>query len=184
MTRKNADGPSKKGKGGVTELNPDHDIEVPPMPDAEDWLGIPGIQTNTKGYNDQAVIDQSGFDPSELKPEWKQPVKDWWVSIWQSPMASEFVDSDIHGLYMACYYLQESLNPFYKSTDRASWSKQWENAIKNYGLTPSARESLRWNISQGTAAQRRTDQIRQSMSAGTTREEKNAQVHDIYDRYA
>lgn len=189
---RNADGPSKKGsRATVTLLTGEGVSEVPPMPPAEDWIRIPPtIQTDKRGHNDTAVLKAAGVDTNpdpdrftedELTPEWSPAVVRWWHDIWGSPMASEFVKADIHGLYLGCYYLHESLNPFYKLTDRVNAAKAFENTIKNYGLTPSARESLRWNISQGMAAQKRTDQIRASSSAG--KKTGKDDVTDMYKRH-
>ena len=62
---------------------------------------------------------------------------------------------------MGCVYLQESLNPYLKVADRIKNAQAWEKVVKDFGLQPSARESLRWQVAQGTQAQNRTDQIRQ-----------------------
>lgn len=188
-----ADGASKKGsKATVTLLSavdPD-EVVIPPMPPAEDWIRHPSMQMNTRGHNDTAVLKAGGvptepdtFDSDEMIPEWAPAVVRWWNDIWTSPMSSEFVKSDIHGLYFGCYFFHESLNPFYKIGDRNAAYKSFENIVKSYGLSPSARESLRWNIAQGSAAQKRTDQIRASASAGA-RKETAQNVQDLYNRHA
>lgn len=187
-----ADGASKKGaKATVTLLSApeEGEIEIPPMPPAEHYIGVPKLQTNQRGWNDEHTMKAAGIDPNEdefpeeeMQPEWNPAVVEWWNDIWTSPMAKEFVDSDIHGLYMGCVFLHESLNPFYKLGDRNAAFKNFETIQKNYGLTPSARESLRWSIAQGTAAQKRTDQIRGAVSAGKKNESKSS-VADMYRRH-
>lgn len=158
-----AGGPSKKGsKAAVTLLTePDQDeLNIPPMPPTHDWLPpIPDEQR--AGFN---PLDPDPFyenKAGEVYPPWNPAVVRWWRDIWSSPMSSEFVNSDIHGLYIGCYLLHEALNPEYKLADRLASLKSFEATLKNYGLTPSARETLRWQIAQGTNAQRRTDAIRQ-----------------------
>lgn len=191
-----ADGASKKGsKATVTLLKAvdPSEVEIPPMPPAADFIGLPTLQTNQRGGNDDRTMQSAGiephpnnadpFDEDEMVPEWNPAVVRWWHDIWSSPMSSELVKSDIHGLYLGCYYLHESLNPFYKLTDRTNAAKAFENTLKNYGLTPSARETLRWQVAQGESAQRRTDQIRSSMSAGKKNENRNS-VQDMYKRHA
>lgn len=189
-----ADGASKKGaKATVTLLKTpgEGEVEIPPMPPAEDYIGVPRLQTNQRGWNDEKTMRAAGIDPDqdddyfdeeEMQPDWNPAVVKWWESIWTSPMASEFVDSDIHGLYMGCVFLHESLNPFYKLGDRTAAFGKFEGIQKAYGLTPSARESLRWTISQGQAAQKRTDQIRGAVSAGSRQPTKNS-VADMYKRH-
>lgn len=138
------------------------DAEVPPMPDASEWIPLP-----------QGPAEET--EPN-FEPQWSQAVVDWWESIWTSPMSSEFVDADIHGLYMACVYMHESLNPYYKVTDRLKMGQAWEKAIQSYGLTPTARESLRWAISQGTQAENRTNQIRAQQKAESRAEAQKKAV--------
>lgn len=140
-----AGGPSKK-KVFQKVLEDQSEAEVPPMPKAEDWIPAP-----------QGAAEETEPD---FEPQWAKPVQDWWQSIWTSPMSSEFVDSDIHGLYMACVYMHESLNPYIRVADRIKNAQAWESTIAKYGLTPTARESLRWQVAQGTQAQNRTDQLR------------------------
>lgn len=182
-----AGGPSKKGaKAAVTVLTTNHDIEIPPMPNAEDWISFPHQVYETKGNGDEALLEQaglSGLGPNgEVQPEWNPAVVRWWRAIWSSPMAGEFVESDIHGLYLGCYYLHEALNPFYKPGERNGMAKSFENVQKNYGLTPSARETLRWQVAQGTAAQNRTDQLRAAASSGRAKEVGN--IQELYGRNA
>lgn len=129
-------------------------------------------------------------DPTEesFQQEWFEPVVQWWNDIWTSPMSNEFVDSDIHGLYLACYYLHESLNPWYKLTERLTAAKMFEATVKNYGLNPSSREQLRWSVAQGTAAQNRTNHLRKSMSDGIQKSpaeqaEAQDQMRDLFNRH-
>jgi hypothetical protein len=167
-----ADGASKK-KVMQKILEADPNAEVPPMPKASEWIPAPG------GPAEETEED--------FEPDWAEPVKAWWKSIWESPMSAEFVNSDIHGLYMACVYLHESLNPYYKISERIKSSQAWEAAIKNYGLTPTSRESLRWAVSQGTQAQNRTNQLRAEQKATTRSEADVAASHDkvlnLYNQY-
>ena len=142
--------------------------KVPPMPDPDEWIAKPGE------------------NPGEAL--WSKPVIDWWESIWVSPMSSEFVNSDIHGLYLACMYLEESINPYNKATDRLKMGQAWEKTIQSYGLTPTARESLRWAISQGTQAENRTNQLRAQKQAETRESAaKNAdggnKIVDLYGKF-
>ncbi|QAY17350.1 hypothetical protein SEA_IDYN_2 [Gordonia phage IDyn] len=115
------------------------DPDIPELPPADDWLG--GVEM------DSAEI------PQDL--EWPKPVVRWWNDIWSSPMSQEFVDSDIHGLYLACFYLAQVLNPFLKMTDRISASKAYETQVRNFGLNPMSRRTLQWEIERSEEAQER-----------------------------
>lgn len=164
-----ADGPSKR-KVMQTVLINREDAEVPPMPDPHEWLPAPN------GSDD----DDDFYDPEF---DWAEPVKQWWNDIWTSPMSSEFVASDIHGLHVACVYLHESLNPYYKLAERLKASNAWENAIKNYGLTPTSRESLRWAVSQGEQAQNRTNQLRSQAGQQQSSKRSRSEIEDLYSEH-
>ena len=150
------------------------EAKVPPMPDPEDWIQVP-----------QSPAEEGEVD---FEPQWAKPVVKWWNDIWTSPMSQEFVESDIHGLYMACVYFHESLNPYYKVAERLKNAQAWETTIAKYGLTPTARESLRWQVAQGTQAQNRTNQIRSQQKAETRAQaakKANPQgnVIDLYNNF-
>ena len=160
-----AGGPSKKGSKATVTLLPDAEGRaIPPLPPAEDWLQVP---------------EELG-----MEAEWNPAVERWWNDIWSSPMSTEFVHSDMHGLYLGCYYLHESLNAYYKPGERVQMAKAFENTLKSYGLTPSARESLRWQVAQGTSAQRRTDQLRANSpkTPHANSDTQQARVQDLYRR--
>ena len=110
--------------------------EVPPLPPAEHWLSD-RWNHRTEEWED---------------PKWMPHVIAWWNDIWSSPMSSEFDDADIHGLYLACMYLQESTNSGLKASERISYGKNYEAAVRNYGLTPMARRSLQWEIARSDEA--------------------------------
>lgn len=163
--------PDQRKPGKILET--DEDRVIPPMPDAANWAPPQGPAEET----------EPGFEP-----EWRQPVIDWWDSIWSSPMASEFVESDVYGLYMGCVYLQESLNPYLKVADRIKNAQAWEKVVKDFGLQPSARESLRWQVAQGTQAQNRTDQIRQQKNVenkykAAKANDPQGKIHDLYGQF-
>lgn len=112
---------------------PTEAVEVPELPDAEQWTST-GV--------------------------WSRPVVAWWQDIHRSPMAGEFAESDLHGLYVAANYLNEALNPRNDAGERLKLGQAWERAIKAYGLTPNARENLKWSISQAEQAEHRTRDLR------------------------
>lgn len=184
--QRKADGPSRKGvKSQFKTLRENELTEIPPMPDADDWVSLTALLGKKRTDKDQRTVDEfeAALQEEEGPAQWAGPVVDWWQDIWSSPMAGEFVDSDVHGLYLACYYFHESLNPFYKASDRIAFAKQFENSIKNYGLTPSARESLRWQVAQGAAAQNRTQQIRAGLSQGSYDDSVGSSMDSLYGEY-
>ena len=109
--------------------------DIPPMPPAGDYVG----------------------------EAWNPAVVRWWNDIWSSPMSSEFMSSDIHGLYLGCKQLHESLNQANKPTDQASFMTKFEQTIRNFGLNPMARRALQWEIERGTEAETKTQEREQKM---------------------
>lgn len=150
---------NKSSTKALLKLVVDH--EIPPMPPAEDWLvsiftmSNPETDGRTKAGKAQKSTQAEQFDlDDEQGPAvWNPAVVRWWGDIWSSPMSNEFNDADVHGLYLACFYLQQTLNPLLKMSDRLNASKSYEAAVKNFGLTPMSRRALQWEIEKVDAAQ-------------------------------
>ena len=142
--------PGTRQRGNKTStratLRAVEDPEIPPLPDARNWLA------DGPEVHGEAV-------------EWSQPVKEWWRTIWSSPMSSEFDESDIPQLYLAAFYLHQVTNRWLKMTERLAAAKQHETAVRNFGLNPMSRRSLQWEIEKAEDAQAR----------GTQRKERTAE---------
>lgn len=87
--------------------------------------------------------------------EWHPMTVAWWEDIWASPMAPEYDDSDIHGLYA----LAMLVNAFWyePSTGLASEIRLQRQC---FGLSPIDRRRLQWEIEQGEKAEQSTRQRR------------------------
>lgn len=142
----------------VKELLPNENAEIPELPDPLEYIG---------------------------KEEWPKPVRDWWESVWLSAMANEYQPSDIHSLYMGAVHLAQSLDADARPADRLKCAQQWEAALRNFGLQPSARESLRWAIGQAEIASKRTDEIRATKVAPKKVSENDPQgkIISLYDQF-
>lgn len=91
-------------------------------------------------------------------PVWHPMVLEWWDSVWKSPMAQEFVDSDMRGgLYLLADLHQARWdardNPKLLGTLAAEIRQQ----EVRFGLSPIDRSRLRWTIEQGETAADRTE---------------------------
>lgn len=98
--------------------------------------------------------------------EWHPMTVSWWEDIWASPMAPEYDDSDVHGLYA----LAMLVNAFWygPSTGLASEIRLQRQC---FGLSPIDRRRLQWEIDQGEKAEQSTRQRRN--------EQRVAQVHGV-----
>ncbi|OMC45978.1 hypothetical protein A5742_26170 [Mycolicibacterium fortuitum] len=76
---------------------------------------------------------------------WHSMVSRWWDDIWASPMAPEYTDSDVNGLFrVAMLY-----NDFWWAEtpkERAEIQVRLEKADADYGTNPMARRRLEWQI--------------------------------------
>ena len=72
---------------------------------------------------------------------WSEQRKAWWASIWKSPMASLWIESDIFNLLD----LGEMMELPKKSAEHHAEIRQMR---AHYGLTPASRKSLMWSIPQ------------------------------------
>ena len=142
----------------MKELLPNENADVPPLPEPMDYIG---------------------------KEAWPTPVCEWWRSVWLSAMANEYEPSDIHSLYMGAVRLAQSLDVDARSLDRLKCAQQWEAVLKSFGLTPTARENLRWSISQAEQAEKRTRDLRAEKHAAKPAPKAagvNADIITLYEK--
>lgn len=70
---------------------------------------------------------------------WSERRREWWASIWRSPMAALWIESDVFNLLD----LGDLMELEKKSADHHSEIRQMRT---HYGLTPAARKSLFWHV--------------------------------------
>lgn len=98
------------------------------------------------------------------KPQdWHPKLKEWWASVWRSPMASEFLDADMRG---GLYLLADLHQARWDARDDGKVLTALAAEIRlqevRFGLSPIDRQRLRWTIEQGEAAAERTEARRES----------------------
>jgi hypothetical protein len=104
-------------------------IEPPPLPDRKD--------------DDGNVLD------------WHPMALDFWTEVWSSPMAAEYLDADVPGLFI----LAALTDAYWKAVDAGKVGKELAAEIRlqriDYGLTPIARRRLQWEVERAEDAQDR-----------------------------
>lgn len=95
-------------------------------------------------------------DPSIIAPAlpervWNPLTLAWWEDLWASPMAPEYDESDVHGLYM----LAALIDAFWDKPGNTELAKEIRNQRQSYGLSPMDRRRLQWTIEQAEDAQDR-----------------------------
>jgi hypothetical protein len=97
--------------------------------------------------------------------EWEPRVVEWWVSVWKSPMASEYLDADMRG---GLYLLADLHQARWTGRDDAKVLTALAAEIRlqevRFGLSPIDRSRLRWTIEQGETAAERTASRRAAKS--------------------
>lgn len=85
---------------------------------------------------------------------WQRQTLDWWVALWESPMAPEYDDSDVHGLVLLALLVDD-----FWATDDPKLRKELSGEIRLqrqcFGLTPIDRRRLQWEIERTDEAQDR-----------------------------
>lgn len=84
--------------------------------------------------------------------EWHAATRLWWLDLWRSPMAPEYDESDLHGLFM----LAALVNDFWSAEtarERAALSSEIRLQRACFGLTPIDRRRLQWEIEKAEAAE-------------------------------
>lgn len=167
--RRQMRGKDPHAKKTLEAPNPE-EVVVPDLPNAADFL---------------SPWDMDPDDPARDDIQWSPIVVNWWNDIWTSPMSQEFVlPADLHGLYLGCYYLQRSIDPALKPGEQNNMSKSFDSVQKQYGLTPQARSTLKWQVAQGETAQQRTDDLRKRSNAAKVKPDPNDNtIVDLYSRH-
>lgn len=80
--------------------------------------------------------------------DWLPMTRDWWADIWASPMAPEYDQSDIHGLYR----LAALIDRFWHMPSK-DLSSEIRMTSQSYGLSPLDRRRLQWEIERSEDAQ-------------------------------
>lgn len=75
---------------------------------------------------------------------WHPMTEKWWSDLWDSAMAPEYADTDIHGLYRYAMLV----NDFWMADEKGRREIQvrLEKADADYGTNPMARRRLEWQI--------------------------------------
>lgn len=82
---------------------------------------------------------------------WHKMTRLWWRHVWRSPMAAEYIEADIHGLYR----LVELIDRYWEDpTPKLNAEIRLEQT--NYGLTPLDRLRLRWEIRKVESVERKS----------------------------
>ncbi len=108
----------------------------------------------------------AGVDVPELPAdrEWHPMTVAWWRDVWASPMAAEFLASDVHGLLIVAVLVDR----FWREPS-AALAAELRLQRQCFGLTPMDRRRLQWSIERAEEAVERTATRRRPRPAGDPR---------------
>lgn len=111
----------------------------------------------------EAVLSAEGSSRKQapqLRPRdrlWHPMTKSWWHDVWHSPMADEFLEADLHGLYRLAVLIDAFwLQP---TKELAAEIRLQQTA---YGLTPIDRRRLQWEVERVEKGRRHPAPVPQS----------------------
>lgn len=94
------------------------------------------------------------------KEKWHPMVRQWWKSVWQSPMASEYLAADTEALFMLARLHQDFWTAWDPKTRQSAAAEIRQQGVR-FGLSPIDRRRLQWEVEKGDQAVERTTIRRQ-----------------------
>lgn len=79
--------------------------------------------------------------PEREGHEWNALTLKFWRDVWRSPMAPEFLQADVHGLFV----LAELVDQFWANPD-VKLAAEIRQQRQCFGLTPIDRRRLQWEV--------------------------------------
>ena len=129
----------------------------------------PGLRQNRTKKAGRAQL--SPVDPdAAIKPpplqnpdkrKWHRLTRAWWKRVWQSPMASEYLPTDIDGLARLAILVDNYYVHPHK--DLAGEIRLQE---ARFGLSPMDRGRLQWEVQRGEEAERKRKSPQHKRSSG------------------
>ena len=117
----------------------------------------------------KTVGEKDDLEPLEVEVPWHAMTLAWWQDIWTSPMAPEFLDSDVHGLYV----LAALVDQFWREPSTAL-AAEMRLQRQCFGLTPVDRRRLEWHVEQAEQAVEKTTARRQRKTPKSGKDPRDA----------
>lgn len=117
----------------------------------------------TVGRKRAPSLPDRGNDEAGNPIEWHPRTRDMWKRVWHSPMASEYLEADLDGLFQ----LAELTDQFWRDPT-AQRAAEIRLQRQCFGLTPLDRRRLEWSVEQVEQVKERRQRqqpVRPSLSA-------------------
>lgn len=93
---------------------------------------------------------------------WHPLVVAWWRSVWTSPMASEYLPSDVNGGLFQLAELHQVFWAAATSKERLAAAAEIRLQEVRFGLSPIDRRRLQWEVEKGEKAVEQTTSRRKA----------------------
>lgn len=105
-----------------------------------------------------AEIEAPSAQRTALPDDYHELTKAWWATIWNSPIAEEWVDADTPGLVA----LAQLVEDFWRSDrdHRAKAHAEVRMASREFGLSPFSRRQLQWEVKKVEAVRGHAEPVR------------------------
>lgn len=103
--------------------------------------------------------------PLPKRGGWHEMTTQWWRDLWESPMAPEFDESDMHGLF-ALALLVDDFWTAESASDRIKLAAEIRMQGQRFGLSPIDRRRLQWEIERTEEAQDKGEKRRAAKPSG------------------
>ena len=120
---------------------------------------LPKIVIEQSFEEGQDTLLPEGQEKATRVYVWHPLTKAWWKDVWHSPMAGEYVKSDIHALYRLAYLIDRFWREGTKELAAEIRLQQ-----QSFGLTPIDRRRLQWEIEKSEEATTRRQRRRPASS--------------------
>lgn len=97
--------------------------------------------------------------------EWHPMTLRWWQRVWESPMAGEYLDTDIDGLERLALLVDDFYNAT-GATARKDLMQEIRLQEARFGLSPVDRSRLQWEVQKGEEAARKRRPREQASGSG------------------
>lgn len=84
-------------------------------------------------------LEPHDYDPAAIA--WRPTTLAWWQVIWASPMAAEWVDADVPGLFALALLIDD-----FWTAPESKTHAEIRQAAREFGLSPFSRRQLQWEI--------------------------------------
>lgn len=104
----------------------------------------PGMRQRRNKESTRSIIEAPPAERMELPKTYHANTVLWWTTIWDSPIADEWVDADVPGLLALAQLVEDFWTA--PGDDRAKRHSEVRMASREFGLTPFSRRQLQWEV--------------------------------------